>query len=106
MRIVLEGFTPETWVEVDPDPEWGALEDLQSGTMAGVRQALACIVQGWNLVDKQGRPLPSPSQDAQVVRRVSLRQMTALMEAVAKALTTASKSGPGGFGGLAVDAGR
>ena len=81
VRLQLDGAFDGWWADIDTDLELGALEDLQSGTVAGVKAGLARLVIDWNFVDKQGQDIPATTDGFRMVGTALLAALMAAFKA-------------------------
>lgn len=62
-RIELTGAYAGTWIDVDDDAPVGALEDMQSSSVAKVLAALASVTVATNATARDGSPLDLSTSD-------------------------------------------
>ena len=58
VRLELAGDFEGWWAEVDADLPLGVAQDLASGNIDRIVNALSRMVTAWNFVDKDGADLP------------------------------------------------
>ena len=84
LHVELDGDYTGWWCDLDRDIDLGTQEDLTSGSVQRVADALARMVLAWNFAGKDGAAL---SADREGVRRITAPLLQALLEAFNRAVT-------------------
>jgi len=77
MRVELDGDYRGWWADMDDrPPTWGFLEEMESGSVKQIADALASKLVAWNFTDEDGNPAPATRDGLKLIENGAIVALT------------------------------